>query len=277
MPTRRRRSSSHRRSPRRCGRTRFPAQHAVCRRAEAAGPLGGRPRIPAPAVNQIVNAGPSKAAIVPAVRGAAWGLEGHPAPKRLTIKAPDFTGELIRLLGSEWRFEWLESGKSEKSSTTLKATAETDGGIEWYNSADKRTFRADLNSRNVYIRNGDRLDRFANIIGTVIEGRFNSNIELSVQLPDGMPPQTIETFETYLASFGEKALAISLDHQHSGRSWNGKSIEDARSVALKYCGTDCKIYAVGNFVLDVDQPLQLPAGMSREMIDDFTRDIFTSR
>ena len=32
--------------------------------------------------------------------------------------------------------------------------------------ADKRTYRADLNSRNVYLRNGDKLEHFANIIGT---------------------------------------------------------------------------------------------------------------
>ena len=115
------------------------------------------------------------------------------------------------------------------------------------------------------------MDHFANIIGTVIDTPGNSNLELMLRLPDGMPAQTVETFETYLGSFGEKALAISQDHQRSGRSWNGKSIEDARSVALKYCGTDCKIYAVGNFVLDVDPTLHLPAGMSQEMIDNFAK------
>lgn len=234
-------------------------------------PWAVEPNPPGPTTNKNVSASPNTAAAVPAARGVAWGLEGYPSPKRLMIKAPDFSGELIRVAGNDWRFDWLENGKSEKSSTTLRATAETDGGIEWYNSADKRTYRADLNSRNVYLRNGDRLERFANIIGTAIEGRLNSTIELMVRLPDGMPSQTIETFETYLGSFGEKALAISLDHQHSGRSWNGKSIEDARSVALKYCGSDCRIYAVDNFALDVDQPLHLPAGMSQEMIDNFAK------
>jgi hypothetical protein len=121
------------------------------------------------------------------------------------------------------------------------------------------------------LRKGDGASYFANVVGTVAGAPGAADTSYFVRLPPDMPQNTTEAFDAYLTSFGEKAFAVSKDHQRTGRSWNGKSIEEARSIALKYCGTDCKVYAIGNFVFDPSPNLRLPDGMSQEMTDNFTQ------
>jgi TPR repeat protein len=194
----------------------------------------------------------------------------HLSPRRISVAAPQFSGDLTRLANGDWRMDYSEKGKPGRLSANLKMASENDKTIELFSDVNKVAFKVDIGARQIDVLQGDKLKFYANVVGMQIATGL-SDIQWSLRAPEGASADVVALFGEYLNKENIKAFAVSKDKQSAGSGWTKASVEEARAAALKYCGAECKIFAVNNFIVDHKTALRLPDGMSQEMNDNFAQ------
>lgn len=191
------------------------------------------------------------------------------AMRRISLRTPQWSGELSRSGRSDWRLDYVLNGKS--ATANYQQAFDTPVELQLINKFDKTILSVNLKNRLAYLRTGDTWANYANVSGVQFEEKGGGFRDWSLRAPDGVSSEVAAGFAVYASTFTTKAFAIRRDGQRFGRSSNEKTVDGARATALKYCGPDCRIYAIDNFTPDFPASLSLPAGVSSEMQDHFRR------
>ena len=189
----------------------------------------------APASQQTHPQAPAAPAFVPASR------RGSTTLKQVTYKGGNLTGKVTRLSATEWVGEWVAEGSQDDHFVRYATISETPVELVVRNISDQQMLKLDLTGRHIFVRQGADW-----VAQSEISGIEPAKPVMRLPLPEEANDNFADHIDRYVEAQDEKAFAVN-DHLHHF-AWVGrrKTRDDAIADALKNCGADCKLYAVGD-------------------------------
>lgn len=176
---------------------------------------------------------PSNAAWVPISR------RGSTTLNTVIYGSQGFTGKLKRLSANDWIDEVTDKRQTD-SPSKYSTVSENLSELIVRKLPEQTLLRVDLLQRKIFVRHEG---------GWAVSSQISSidppKPVMRLPVPEKANEDFADHLDRYVEAQDEKAFAVGPDLHFSWRAAR-KTRDDATADALKACGSDCKLYAVGN-------------------------------